>query len=679
MKTVELLKNTLEEYSKERNRADYEFRVSCIERVAETLKEASALEKTLEFLRLYGEGFEPFVCEDLFIAGTSGIFMLPPEMAGLTGDIGHYCADYDSLVNEGVGGIRSRITSAIPTDELGTENKAGFLRALDLFTDFMRRHADAAEEKSLEAGEEERKNLLRMASDIRVISERKPETFLQGLQLVWFAHSYLHLKPYTCVLTLGNMDRTLIELYNADTEKGELNADLAREYICHFYLAFKTMCRDTQNLVVGGSDEQGNGFENDLTHLFLQAQTAVTHEQPSVSIKINEYTSDTLWEDALDLLARGGAMPAFLNDKLLISSLIRSGFEEEESNTFCNVGCYEATPYGNTFGGTVSGRFFLVEQFCEFYAQNVEYPSFEELYSAWHGYLTQSYVVNIVPQYAAAREDISKRSASPFCACIMDGCIESLRLPEQYGAKNNIFSIMIGGLGTVVDSLLCVKHFVYDTKTWSYGYLRDQVVNNYPDADVASRLRAYPDRFGSCSEYSSALAANEAEFLSELICSNPINDKVKMLPALFLWFADIFTENVSATPDGRRTGDRCSYGAAASELLSHRDITKVLMSTAKLPLELFPVGAPNSVNLVADMLRTKKGRTAVRRMIETYFAEGGTHVHINVADPDTLRDAQIHPELYKDLLIRISGHTEPYNRLNKTMQDTLIARAELGC
>ena len=103
------------------------------------------------------------------------------------------------------------------------------------------------------------------------------------------------------------------------------------------------------------------------------------------------------------------------------------------------------------------------------------------------------------------------------------------------------------------------------------------------------------------------------------------------------------------------------------------------MSTASLPLERFPIGAPTTVHLTADFLNTAKGREGIRKMVEAYHLEGGTHIQIDIANPDVLRDAQKNPDQYKDLLIRISGHTEPFTRLNRVMQDALIARAEMGC
>ena len=684
MKTVLQLKSEVVGRAKACNVANLELRARLLKQAnAERLAGTPLIKRMLDYLTRYGEAFTPLIDGDLLIQGSQGFYWLSAEFwkenDAFGRDVGHYCANYGSLIQHDLPTIRERILQTKPETAAQAEVKDAYLRVYDLFISYLNRYAEAAEEAAETADGEARENLLRAAHDIRFLTVHRPQTFLQGLQIILLAHSYLYVKPRTDTLTFGNLDRILGELYEAECAAGTLDRDRALEQICHFMLAFSRMNRDTCNIVVGGSDKQGNYFENDLTVLFLKAQTILHLEQPSVSLKIRSDTSDAVWDAALDLLAKGGAMPSFLNDSVYIRALKSYGFPAEQANTFCNVGCYEATPYGNTFGGTVSGKVELVVAFSKFFAQQEDFETFDSFLTAWERYLEEYYRTVSVPSYQEKIENIRTTSASIFLGLILDGCIEKLRLPEDFGAEHNIFSVLFGGLGTITDSLLCVKHFVFDTHTYTLDELRAQVAQNYPDASVRSTLRNYAARFGSASPESNALASRQATFYSDLVARYPLHEQVTAIPALFIFTGDIWTGNLAATPDGRGIGDRYSYGAAASELLPHRDTTKVLLSTASLPLYRFPIGAPMTVNLMADLLKTEKGRAGIRTMVETYHREGGTHIQINIADPAVLRDAQVHPEAYGDLLIRISGHTEPFTRLPKKMQDALIARAELGC
>ena len=51
-------------------------------------------------------------------------------------------------------------------------------------------------------------------------------------------------------------------------------------------------------------------------------------------------------------------------------------------------------------------------------------------------------------------------------------------------------------------------------------------------------------------------------------------------------------------------------------------------------------------------------------------------LQFNVFNADTLRDAQVHPEKYENLQVRVCGWNVLWNNLPKTQQDAYIARSE---
>jgi formate C-acetyltransferase len=61
-------------------------------------------------------------------------------------------------------------------------------------------------------------------------------------------------------------------------------------------------------------------------------------------------------------------------------------------------------------------------------------------------------------------------------------------------------------------------------------------------------------------------------------------------------------------------------------------------------------------------------------MIRGYFELGAFHVQFNVISPETLRDAQAHPEQYADLLVRVAGYSTRFVTLSKEVQDAIIVR-----
>ena len=55
---------------------------------------------------------------------------------------------------------------------------------------------------------------------------------------------------------------------------------------------------------------------------------------------------------------------------------------------------------------------------------------------------------------------------------------------------------------------------------------------------------------------------------------------------------------------------------------------------------------------------------------------GISQIQFNVVDPETLKDAQEHPEDHTDLLVRVAGYSAYFVDLSKGLQDSIIARTE---
>ena len=57
---------------------------------------------------------------------------------------------------------------------------------------------------------------------------------------------------------------------------------------------------------------------------------------------------------------------------------------------------------------------------------------------------------------------------------------------------------------------------------------------------------------------------------------------------------------------------------------------------------------------------------------------GGYHVQFNVVSNEVLKDAQIRPENYGDLLVRVAGYSAYFVDLRRDVQQAIIDRTELS-
>jgi formate C-acetyltransferase len=64
------------------------------------------------------------------------------------------------------------------------------------------------------------------------------------------------------------------------------------------------------------------------------------------------------------------------------------------------------------------------------------------------------------------------------------------------------------------------------------------------------------------------------------------------------------------------------------------------------------------------------------QLVRSYFRLDGHHIQFNVVSADTLRDAQQHPEKYRDLIVRVAGYSDYFNDLGEDLQNEIIRRTE---
>ena len=65
-------------------------------------------------------------------------------------------------------------------------------------------------------------------------------------------------------------------------------------------------------------------------------------------------------------------------------------------------------------------------------------------------------------------------------------------------------------------------------------------------------------------------------------------------------------------------------------------------------------------------------------LIRTFVDQKVFHLQINLISSETLRAAQEEPEKYRDLTVKVAGYNAQFIKLNRQLQDTIIARTEHG-
>jgi pyruvate-formate lyase len=75
-----------------------------------------------------------------------------------------------------------------------------------------------------------------------------------------------------------------------------------------------------------------------------------------------------------------------------------------------------------------------------------------------------------------------------------------------------------------------------------------------------------------------------------------------------------------------------------------------------------------------SLLKQPDQRQKLMALLRAYGKVGGTCIQLNVIDASTLREAQKHPDEYRNLLVRVTGYNAYFVGLGKEIQDEIIAR-----
>ncbi len=601
-------------------------------------------------------------------------FMAPPwqELLGeaavqamqYRGNLGHIVVDYGRLLRRGICGLRSDLAAA--AERAPGPNQAAFARVLEAFAGFIARHAEAAVASGAH-----------LAGDTCAwIALRPPSTFLQALQFTWLTHVFLHAEsPSSAAISFGRLDQYLWPYLRRDLAEGVLDERQAQDLLSCFWLK---CCEgdESQNLTVGGCDAAGRGAENPLSRLCIEVCRELRVWQPSLSVRLGPGSTPDFRRAACELAALGFGMPSFLNDPVVIRSLEAAGLPLSRARDYGIVGCYEATPQGDATPYTVAGSILLPTLFRDYLAQSVaaSYADFEAGFTA---FLQQRYRDTILPGFQAAWDVRARDTASPFESLCVSGCLESGRCAEEGGARFSLYGVDILGLGTLVDSLHAVCELVYRERALTLRELRQTLESDFADDAALRRCRGLAGKYGTDAAFTNALAGRLSAALGRLVLDHPLAHGVQPYPGLFLFGSDIMLP-CPATPDGRRSGDRVSYGCGPGVLGHTAGPTAVLNSAAALRHDLFACGNPLLLSLNASDVQGPAGAARVAALVEGYFARGGFQLHFNTTSVATLRHAKAHPEEFGGLLVRVSGYSARFTELAERWQDALIERTAAG-
>jgi pyruvate-formate lyase len=135
-----------------------------------------------------------------------------------------------------------------------------------------------------------------------------------------------------------------------------------------------------------------------------------------------------------------------------------------------------------------------------------------------------------------------------------------------------------------------------------------------------------------------------------------------------------------ALPNGKKAGVALTDGSLSA--MPGTDVngaTALIKSAVKGNDSVKWCATHMNMKLPPEQLKTRKGRDSMMNLVRTLFENGGYHIQFNVLDTEMLRDAQKHPEKYRDLVVRVAGFSAFFTKLHVGVQNEVIERTLQRC
>ncbi len=605
------------------------------------------------------------------------------------------------------------------------------LQAMDISCDaailFAERHADLARQQADELSEKlkvksEKSELLedeKAAIEQRILELNKieetcrwvpahaPRDMQEAIQMYWFVHlgTVTELNGWDC-MNPGHIDQHLYPFYKKGIEDGTMTREKAKELISCFWIKFNNQpappkvgvtalesgtYNDFTNINIGGIDKYGNDATNEISYIILEVQEELHQLQPGLSIHVSKVTPDEFVIAGAKVIRQGHGYPSCFNPDTYVQELVRQGKSLEDAREGGTSGCIEVGAFGkeayiltgylntpkileitlNNGLDPVSGKKLGLET-----GDPRTFKSYEELYDAYHKQMV--YFVNMklaVNNYIERM--FSLYAPATFLSLFIDDCITNGKDYYSGGARYNTQYIQCTGLGTITDCLSTLKKHVFEDKKFTMDEILKAVSENFEGNE---KMRQFiinrTPFFGNDDDYADSIAVKVYDDLVEAIEGHPnTRGGTTQLNMLSTTCHNYFGSVCGASCNGRLAKFAISDGTSPAHGADTQGPTSVVKSLGKLD-QTKSGGTLLNIRFVPQLFKRDEDLKKIVSLIRTYFNLGGHHIQFNVVDTATLLEAQVHPDQYKDLLVRVAGYSDYFNDMTAQLQNEIIARTE---
>lgn len=604
---------------------------------------------------------------------------------------GHTVPGFEKVLELGFDGIAAQAELSAFGGNPGQRNvRLAIARVCRAAADFGRRHSELARELSSGEADTVRKGELdAIAACCAQVPALPARDFAEALQSVFFAHMLTQFEDPPNAQSLGRLDQYLQPFYRADIASGCLTEGEARELLACFWVKM-WLPYDVQNGMLGGFRPDGSDGTNDLSYLILDTLEDVGLIRQT-SVRWHSAAPAGFLKRACEVASTSGLdVPQFFNDDVIVPSLVQRGVPIEEARDYSVIGCIEVTVGGRADPRVVAHysnlakclELALNDGACMLTGQQLGPHTAELAALRTYDDVWQAYCAQVEHELALVAERLRQTEADqvasyplPALSALTDDCIERGIDITAGGARYNSTGICCAGIANVADSLAALRAVVFDRHEATLEDVVEAIRRDFEGCEDLQRKLLDAPKYGndidavdmigrdvvdhfcrSVEQYRDARGGDfRAHLLSFTLCVH-------------------FGQNTAASADGRRRGEPLANSMAAQQGMAVSGPTALLRSAAKLEPRKAAAGTSLMLDVHPSTFAGRDMAEALAALVEGYFRLGGGHVQFNIANAETLRDAQREPDKHRGLIVRVSGYSAYFVALDRPMQEHIIAR-----
>lgn len=595
--------------------------------------------------------------------------------------LGHMSLDYPKLLRVGINGLIAEVKEHMAKLDLNTpedlpkyEFYEGCLIELEAERTLQNRYAEKLLQMIRETEGERKAELEQIYEVVKRVPAEPARTFREALQAIHFFSFTLWELYY-----FGRIDQYLYPFYKNDVAAGRITPAEALELLCCFLLLPDAyiLPNAAYDCMVGGKDKDGNIVENELTYMALDAAEIVRSGTGKIALSAGKDNSDKLLRRAIQVNATGACQPAVYNDDLITEGLMAIGVSERDARYYCNTGCTEITPIGCSGMYPCAPYHNMASALLSAMRANPDATDVAPIIDGFTEILRKEVFAEQLHINRRQMERARNGGEPLRVSCLVNDCLEKGRSIDEGGARYNHIMPTFVGVSNVIDSLVVIEELVFKQKRMTVKEFLDILDSNYEGQEglrqyIINKIPHYGTDNAAADQY--------AQKVSDAIRSacKGINTYRHsfLVPGTFTYVENATLGAVTpATPDGRLAGKPLAASSSATAGRETNGPTAAILSATSWDHSPFMGGIVVNLKFAPGQM-SGPHEDHVLSLLRTFIERRGMEVQMNCISSETLRDAQAHPENYKDLLVRVSGFSAYFTHLSKPLQEEVIERNE---